>query len=487
MLTPNIVLNPQQEDALRKLKLFTTSPNQQVFILRGYAGTGKTTLIREYVKYLEEHKIGYELLASTGRAAKILRDITDKDTKTVHSQIYTFRDFNINLDERYKDYSDIPPRAESDGQLFLQFETTHAESNDIVPHLYIIDEASMISDTADPFPTAAVFGSGRLLSDLMHYDADGRFIFVGDDAQLPPVVGTGMPALSETYFQQVFGKGTASASLTKIMRQGEGSDIVRASKKVREIMKELPTGKWTKLPFAHCSEIIMHNSPAEMFQSYLRQIKKNGYNSATYICRSNQSCYNAASLLRRSMPFSSSGINVGDLLLVTQNNLLSGFMNGDLVEVLQVGQTLYQAELCFVHAELRELASGHTYSQYVITDLLTSARPGLTQSQQKRLYLDFYFRMKREGIKQKSQMFRDELYTDELLNALRCVYGYALTCHKTQGGEWDDVYIDIPNVMSFQISGQSDDNTRIEALQWIYTAITRAKKRVHLVQNWFYD
>jgi len=168
----------------------------------------------------------------------------------------------------------------------------------------------------------------------------------------------------------------------------------------------------------------------------------------------------------------------GDLLLVTQNNSLSGFMNGDMVMVEQIKNVRYQrAQLTFLQVEVRELVSGERYTQLVIENILYGNTTNLKQSEQKALFIDFYRRMKSKGIKQKDPRFKDNLLTDEYLNALRCVFGYAITCHKAQGGEWNDVCVDIPRNLTL--------NAKASAYQWIYTAVTRAQNLLHVVNDFF--
>ena len=176
-------LKPSQARAFALLQIFALNPNSKVFILKGYAGTGKTTLMGGLIKWLDEKDITFSLLASTGRAAKILSDKTKSEARTVHSHIYTFND----LDDDLEKMSSVQPELSVDdkGQISLLFDLKIIESES--EKIYIVDESSMISDVLDKSGSFAKFGSGELLRDLFKHDKKGKFVFVGDPCQLPPI------------------------------------------------------------------------------------------------------------------------------------------------------------------------------------------------------------------------------------------------------------------------------------------------------------
>ena len=184
-----IVLTPSQQQAFNKLKDFVNDSSANTFILTGYAGTGKTTLMKTLIEWINEQNKEFQLLASTGRAAKILSNKTECETKTVHSCIYTFADFNQDI-EKVVNQIDDSKGIDDTGQLLLQFTSASAKNSNYERKVYIIDEASMISDHPDKNPTQAIFGTGRLLHDLINFDNKGCFIFVGDACQLPPISKT---------------------------------------------------------------------------------------------------------------------------------------------------------------------------------------------------------------------------------------------------------------------------------------------------------
>lgn len=486
-----IQLTPSQQRALQQMKVFVHS-SDRCFILTGYAGTGKTTLMHTLIQYLKEQKLCYKLLSSTGRAAKILSNYTGEEANTIHHLIYSFHGFN-------KDLSDAKENVTVDevGQLYLNFGLSSCDEEDIDATIYIIDEASMIADRASSVVIQALFGSGRLLKDLFDYDKrpGAKYIFVGDPCQLPPISETISPALSPTYLQGTFNYAAKKVMLTEIMRQSGESSIIRAADAVRKLWSNAPDSNthypvkvWGKLLFSMYADICLLPSAETMICKYVNTIRQYGYNSSTLICQSNKDCHSMANEVRSRLGFSGN-VQPHDLLLVTQNQQTTGLMNGDMVEVVSVNKTHervmvdspdhHRSELYFVEVTVRELFSQRTYTTLLLESLLNSTMPNLDSRQQTGLFLDFIMRMKRKNITQKKdkEQFDKVMQTDPYLNALRCSYGYAITCHKAQGGEWDSVYI-VPqrNIMLNPIKA---------SYQWIYTALTRAKKTAYFVRDFY--
>ena len=490
MANSKISLFPQQQQAMEAMKAFTKSVEDRVFILSGYAGTGKTTLLRAYTEWLEkEHYVNaatgsmlkgtdmnkYIPMASTGRAAKVLRDKIGQGATTVHSTIYFYKGFNQDL-EKLTQTIDKNVGIDKTGQLFLTFGFQPIEQ--LNSTVYIIDEASMISDTATRNPTQALFGSGKLLEDLLHYDPNGKFVFVGDDCQLPPIEGDFSPALSADYISQCYGLSVKTAVLTEIIRQKNDNDIILAANKVRELCENPPRVKWGQFPFRGYSHINVLSSLRQLIDQYVNEIRQKGYEAATLITGSNKSCVSLSTIIRQALGYTQPQLMEGELLLVTQNNLSTGLMNGDLIVVKYVGdRQQVRANLTFLNVEVEELASKRTHSIMLIEDILYSSYVNLTQEQQKDLFIDFYRREKKKGVKEKDNLFKHDLMRDPYLNALRAVYGYAITCHKSQGGEWNKVFVDIPRRMSHQ----PDRRT----YQWLYTAMTRASKTLYVANDFF--
>lgn len=475
MGSKSIQLLDGQQKALARLLNFVNSQNKRVFILKGYAGTGKTTLMKVLIENLRKFNTSYFLLASTGRAAKILSNITqEENTRTVHSMIYHYAGFNQDIEKLVEQRTNTS--VDSSGQLFLVFEK--AEIKDTDKHIYIVDEASMVSDEAEKNPAQAMFGTGRLLYDLLHYDEHGQFIFVGDACQLPPIQQHNSPALNPNYFKQNFNIDAESSELTEVVRQERGNDIVVAAQRLRHLYFNPQPWVWAKFPLKGCKNIHLINNEIELVERYIKDIKQNGYNAATLITQSNKSCCSLASIIRPSLNINSSTLAKNDLLLVTQNNLISGLMNGDLVKVVDIGNSVKRrGKLTFLQVSVEELFTHRVYSQLMIADILYSTQVNLSQEQQRELFVDFFLRMKSMGVKQNSEEFNFNMRSDPYLNALRCVFGYALTCHKSQGGEWKHVYLDIPRSFPKQ--------PKPFVYQWVYTAMTRAQKELYVTNDFY--
>ncbi|MBR3566199.1 MAG: AAA family ATPase [Paludibacteraceae bacterium] len=494
-MTPDITLTQGQAKVLNQLKSFITS-SDRIFALKGYAGTGKTTLVRFIIKHLKASNIPYKLLATTGRAAKILKDYTGFEANTIHHMIYKFRDLN-------KDLSEIDtenPQADQTGQLMLVFEPVTIQNED-KPTIYIVDESSMISDTPDPLTTQAKFGNGKLLTELIEYDKNpkSKFIFVGDPCQLPPITSSNSPALDPIYLRTTFHVGVQEAELTQIMRQTDSNDITSAAAKIRQMYQVAPFDEtayhgqkvWGRhLPLSNHKNICLHYSKEDMLDYYFKMMQQNGRENVIYVCRQNKTCAQLSNLIRQRLGYYDT-INVGDLLMVIQNQQTTGLMNGDMVEVISINKDYHHTlqvssryhpytNLRFIEARVRELFSGTEKTTLILVNTLEQNN-NLDSDQQTGLFIDFAIRMKHRGITQKNNMqaFAEALSTDPYLNALRVSYGYAVTCHKAQGGEWDNVFVDMPGNMTLCPTK--------EKFQWIYTAMTRAKQNVHFVDEWYIE
>lgn len=366
---------PGQSNALARLLRFVDS-NDKVFILKGYAGTGKTTLVKELINKLNEKDCNYVLLASTGRAAKILANKTDKNTSTVHGLVYEYSGFNQDIDQVLHERKTA--NVDKTGQLLLMFEPSRITSDN--QNIYIVDEASMISDAETKNAEQAMFGNGRLLNDLLQYDTDGKYIFIGDACQLPPVNQRFSPALTAQYFSSTFGIDADGTELTEIVRQAKGNDIVVAAQKLRRLFFAPQPWKWAKFPLRGCKNIHLVNNSSELMQLYINDIKKNGCNASTMITFSNRQCDIATKLIRPSLGIMQSTIAVDDILLVTQNNLLSGLMNGDIVQIVEIGKEVHRAGLTFVMVSVKELFTKKVFSQLMIADIVYSNQTNLSKS-----------------------------------------------------------------------------------------------------------
>ena len=484
MASEDIRLTISQQNILNRLLDFVETGTDRVFVLKGYAGTGKTTLVRFLIQELSQKGKEYRLLASTGRAAKVLQNksLSEAFVSTIHSMIYSYGGFN-------KDLSSVEViDMEATGQLSLVFEPKKVSETE-GGTIYIVDEASMISDIESHEVSQATFGSGRLLKELLEYDTrpGSRFVFVGDPCQLPPITAYFSPALSPEYITRTFGLGVQQGELTEIMRQDGTSTIITASKMIRTAYNMAPESKnvygnrnvWAKLNFKSYRDILIHDEMDEMLDDYVSKIKSDGYNSAICLCRSNKACSELSHQVRVKLGMNTGNLVKGDLLMVTQNNLPSGLMNGDMVTVEEVTNVVEQvAGLTFRKIRVKENMNDRLIETYIIEDILWQDRPNLSPGQQNALFYEFIRKMRNLGIRQKDGLiFTMNMQADPMLNALRCTYGYAVTCHKAQGGEWDDVYVHVPkNIMLNPVK---------ETYQWIYTAMTRARKRLHMLDGFY--
>lgn len=466
-------LKPQQKKAFASLQHFVEKSSDKIFILKGYAGSGKTTLMSGFIKWLGEKEYIYSLLASTGRAAKVLSDKTNIEATTIHSHIYVFNDLDDDLESM--SYKQEQLAIDDKGQINLVFnlKTINTESEKI----YIIDEASMVADIPDKGGSFAMFGSGELLKDLLLYDTKGKFIFVGDPCQLPPIGQDISPALSKKYIEKKYNQSVQQIELTEIIRQASANGIITASLLLRNLQTTNPPLKFALFPLKGHSNISLHSSHASLVNSYIQKIKENGFEYSTLICQTNRHCSDLNKIIRSSLGKSSNLIETGDILLVTQNNYLTNLVNGDLARVIKTGKKEYRCGLSFLQIEIQELVSKHSFNVLLVEDILYSISTNLNNKQHKDLMIDFYHRMKEKGIKQKDKFFKDKMLTDPYLNALKAVFGYALTCHKSQGGEWNEVFVYLDN----KIHGIPKPSI----YQWLYTAVTRAKETLHIVNDWY--
>lgn len=524
-------LRGQQEKVFGAFCRFIDDPGSKVFILKGYAGTGKTTLSGGFVKYLQQLKTyaraendeesdgeenkpdekpdvpKFAILASTGRAAKILSDKTVVKARTVHSQVYRMASLTDDVEKYIENNKPKQNLSGNYQQLSLLFEPLVIQSKTC--NLYIVDEASMISNKITGNTSNAKFGDGDLLGDLFRYDPKGKFIFVGDPAQLPPITQEESPALDIKTMQACFpGKTVVEYTLTEILRHDSKNDILacatllrntadaykqRSNKNIQTVTlltsKQLQpcAGKisFNPLPLKGYNSIQIIHSEVSLLEKYISSIQANGFEHATLITHSNKDCNMLANYVRQQIHGNTGLLVPGDLLLVTQNNYIVDLVNGDLVTVKSIGEKVSRADLTFVNVEVEEMASKKTYKLLLIEELLANGQVNLNDDQHRNLIVDFVLRMKHRGIeiyagknsKKLNPLFIKMMRTDAYLNALRVAYGYCLTCHKSQGGEWDEVFLYLSKSL-YSLRGSA-------LYQWAYTAVTRTRNKLYVNDsNW---
>lgn len=483
---PKLILSQKQEDALDSLKNFISTPAKSVFILKGYAGTGKTTLLGYLIDWLKQDpelsKL-YEpcLCATTGRAAKVLRDKTGYRASTVHSFIYSFRDLNQDLEKLANEQQHIQ-KPSTATQLSLMFDLkSPVVSFDGKPQpkqIIIIDEASMLSDAAGSGEHLARYGSGRLLTDLMTYAANySKIIFVGDPCQLPPIEQGDSPSLDESYLKKTFNVGVEWIELTEIHRQKKTNPILQLSTRLRHRYHQPEPGPFASLPALGLPQINTVSNEEELIATYIETIKSKGYAEAIYITPSNATNAAVATVARKSLGFNSPLPMKGDLLQVVQNNYLVPLVNGDFVVIEEAGEPFYKQSFQLMPVKVRALHNKQTYDTLLMLTPLLKNQINLNSDENQRLFIDFYFRCKEVNIKQGTPAFNDAMAKDPYLNSLRATFGYAVTCHKSQGGEWPQVFLH----MTTKVQGMG----KPKIYQWWYTAVTRCTVKLHLMRAVF--
>jgi len=466
-------INFQQSTAFNIFFKCIKSEQSCAYILKGYAGTGKTTLISGFVKYLQKYKINFSLLASTGRASKVLSQITQKYSETIHSHLYVFDELSEDLETISKLEDDF--LIDDNGQIRLKFGFKQETNN--TKHIYIVDESSMISDVAEQLNSSfADFGSGCLLTDLINHNKNGIYIFVGDNCQLPPITQNLSPALDANYLKNKFNIHVYEYEMTEIVRQAKSNGIVTASINLRNLYKLNPLVKFASLPLKNLNNINILSTHEELIDRYVEQVKFNNFDDAIMICHSNKQCNQLNRLIRSKLYNEEKRVISGDLLIVTQNNLLTGYVNGEQLIVTNVGYREYRCGLTFLNIEIKKINSDIKHSVFIIEDLLYSNMNNLSSLEHKKLFIDFFRRMK-ELFKGKYSHYKLDMRTDPYLNALRVKFGFAVTCHKSQGGEWKRVFLYMEK--SIHCLGKP------AIYQWWYTAITRAKEKLYVVNDWF--
>lgn len=455
-------LTPHQEAVFNKIKAFVKDPVQRVFVLKGYAGTGKTTLARFIVEWLDDEPLGWRtmLLASTGRAARILSSKTGWETDTVHGHIYHFD---------VVEESGNPFDDEESGQLTLVFGLK--KSYTVGKVLYIVDEASMLSHLPAAAPHVAKFGSGVLLDDLFEFaGAENKILFIGDPAQLPPVVRAGAfsPALSVEFLQQRYNIVAGEAILTHVLRQKEGHAILDLATKIRKCIEKEDYGDWEAMMRYQGEGIYTPYNQQIMVKRYLERVA-HGYDKAVILTHSNKQAYYLNITMRkilqgRYMPFP----EVGEVLLVTQNSYYVPLANGDQVILRSVQKGGIRKGIKFLKVTVEAVHNGEVYETYLIQDFLFNEAPNLSPEDSKKLLIDFDQRARKAGMRRNSEAYQVAMRQDPYLNALRAKFGYAVTCHKAQGGEWPHCFINLSDTLNML-----DPETRY---RWLYTAVSRAKQ-----------
>ncbi len=439
--------------AIQKLSVFFESNDEQVFVLQGYAGTGKTTLLKGVLDYLDSLKRPYRLMASTGRAARVLTNKTGRTATTIHSSIYVIDAPKCEVTEQKKSIA-----------FKLRFNADDTET------VYFIDEASMIADRSE-VNLSLLFDDGRFLDHIFRFVGKRKIIFIGDNAQLPPVNCSFSAALDPVYLSNQYRKKVIDTSLTEVKRQNDSGGILHNATQLRE---KLFSGAIPPLGLGVSMWPDMVTPPNiwSAVSKYVKHIGKNGANQSVFITLSNGSAHFINSQVRNGLyQRAEPPLQTGEWLMVVQNNYATGYNNGQHIKLNSFSDTGEKVgNISLLDAETEDPETGKVQKVKIIKDLLYSAAPGLSSEQDKAFTIDFAIRMKKKNIKPNSDLYLQYMISDKRFNALRVKFGYAITCHKAQGGEWGSVFV--------QLEPAFDKLPRENQYRWIYTAITRASEQL---------
>jgi len=457
-------LTHQQNRVFERIKTFLDS-DASVFILRGYAGTGKTTMVKVVADYISQHH-EVRLMAPTGRAARVLSQKTGHVAVTIHKAIYG---------KAYVVSNDTDDVAASEYKLVFPICN---EDHKIVA---VVDEASMVSSRKME-SELFVFGTDNLLEDLLTYVRPsfwGKIIFVGDPAQLPPVGESVSNALRKEFFEER-GLKVYEEELTEVLRQTGGSVILKNAMMIRDLLQSEQRNCFV---FEEKENDVETVRPEDFLKRYLEYRRQSPVHDSVIICFSNKSAASYNKEIRSNLYGGDVPIREGDILLITQNNYKLGRMNGEFVPVLSVGTRIQQSapvytqeggerkrvviELNFVQVTVTD-GMGNPTQCMLLEDLLTSDNASISIDESRALYINFC--MRNHLLKPGTEAFTEALLSDPFYNAIRAKYGYAVTGHKCQGGEWGKVFVDYTGR-----TGLSDD-----CLRWAYTATTRAQKTLYV-------
>ncbi len=457
LLRDNFPFEPTLKQAIffQKVADFViNSKNNELFVLKGYAGTGKTTVISTIVNQLINANLKYVLLAPTGRAAKVISNYSNKPAFTIHKKIY------------------FPKKSSSGGVSFT------LQPNKFTNTIFIIDEASMISDTNQE---SKLYENGSLLDDLLSFIDSGKnckAIFVGDTAQLPPVHLDISPALDIDSLSLHYNKEVHHIELDEVMRQEEDSGILFNATQLREILKSyfIDTYKFNLNAF---KDIVRLQDGYDIQDAIQDAFSNYGLEETAFIVRSNKRANQYNEQIRSKILGKENEISSGDYMMVVKNNYFwlkdsdeAGFIaNGDIIEILEIRniKELYGFKFATVKIRMVDYPNQIPFDTILILDTIKSESPSLTYEESNKLYQEVMLDYEDETTKYKKFQ---KVKNNEYFNALQVKFSYAITCHKSQGGQWNTVFIEQP----YLPNGVDKDYIR-----WLYTAMTRAKEKLYLI------
>lgn len=449
-----------QSEAMKKIAGFITSDtNDVIFLLTGYAGTGKTSVISSVVKTLDLLRMRSVLLAPTGRAAKVLGSYSERQAFTIHKKIYR-------------------QRSSKDGMGSFSLDKNLNKNT-----WFIVDEASMISNISSE---SSLFGSGKLLDDLIEYvysGTDCKLILVGDSAQLPPVGSALSPALDPEYLAH-YGFGLIVSELKQVVRQSEESGILMNATRVRI---QIAKGDLSH-PEIDISgyDDVRRISGEELIDEISVSYGTSGLDGTIIVVNSNKLANRYNQGIRNRIFFREEEISSGDVVMVVKNNYSlveededgPGFIaNGDIAEIRRIRKTEERYGFRFAEMLLYFPDYDLELESKVMLDVLQLDTPALPSEKNKELFQNILADYLHINARKKQF---EAVRNDPFFNALQIKFAYAVTCHKAQGGQWERVFID---------QGMFNRNEiTMDYLRWFYTALTRSTDKVYLVNfkdDWF--
>ncbi len=457
ILSNNFPFNPtiKQNSFFQKIAVFLTDTNNEtIFVLKGYAGTGKTTVISTIVNNLIEINKKYVLLAPTGRAAKVIANYSNKPAFTIHKKIY------------------FPKKSSGGGVAFTMQQNKHKNT------IFIVDEASMISDQSNE---SKMYENGSLLDDLISYVYSGencKMILLGDTAQLPPINLDISPALNTDTLELNYDKRVDWIELDEVMRQELNSGILYNATELRELLKDTFFTEF-KFKLRGFKDVIRLTDGYDIQDAINQAYSNYSIEDTAFIVRSNKRANQYNEQIRMKILDKESDLSVGDFLMVVKNNYFwlkekdeAGFIaNGDIIEVLEIYsfKDLYGFNFAKVKIRMVDYPNQIPFETVLILDTIKSEAPSLTYEQSNSLYSEV---MKDyEHLTSKYAKFQ-KVKENEFFNGLQVKFSYAITCHKSQGGQWNTVFIEQPYL---------PDGIDRDYIRWLYTAMTRAKDRLYLI------
>ncbi|MCK5440968.1 MAG: AAA family ATPase [Maribacter sp.] len=444
-----------QSVALQKLSSYVLSKEkEQLFLLKGFAGTGKTTIVGTLVNNLWRTTMKAVLMAPTGRAAKVMSNYSKTQAFTIHRKIY------------------FPKKQTGGGVQFVMAPNKHRNT------IFIVDEASMIPDTpAD----SKLFENGSLLDDLIMFTYSGhncKLVLIGDTAQLPPVHLDLSPALDEGKLSLNYNKEVTGLELDEVVRQSEDSGILVNATLLREQLQGVFFDDF-KFDVSRFSDIIRLVDGYEIQEAIDGSYAENGKEETTIIVRSNKRANLYNENIRSRILYLENDLAVGDFMMVVKNNYFwlkptseAGFIaNGDIIEILEIFaiKELYGFKFAEVKVKMVDYPNQSPFETVLLLDTIQAVTPSLSYEDGNRLYQEVMKDYANEKSKYKKFL---GVKNNKYFNALQVKFSYAITCHKSQGGQWNTVFVEQPYL---------PNGIDKEYLRWLYTAVTRAKKQLYLI------